>query len=139
MYSKVRIKKSALDYFRRQARNAYPKEIQAYLLGVITSVNEVRVTDVVYPYWYDTQTSEEVGWTADEFKQLKERAIAEHKMVVGDIHSHPNYDPVMSGQDYRAAILDSLLVCGICSVRKNKTKVIFWTPTSSLPCEVTYL
>lgn len=138
MYSKVRLKRGALAYFRKKARESYPKEIQVYLLGTISSVDEIRVTDFIYPEWYDTQTSQEVGWTAEEFIKLKEKATAEHKVIVGDIHSHPDYDAVMSGQDYRAALLDSLLVCGICSVRKGRTKVLFWTPTSSLPCEVIY-
>jgi proteasome lid subunit RPN8/RPN11 len=138
MYSKVRIKKSALDYFRRQARQAFPKEIQAYLLGTINSVNEITITDFVSPINYDTQTSEEVGWNRDEFLALKQRAIPEHKSVVGDIHSHPSWPPIMSGADYRGAIIDSLLVCGICSVYNNRTTVYFWTPTSSLPCEIIY-
>ncbi len=139
MYSKVRVRRGALDHFRQRARESYPLEIHAYLLGVINSVNEIEITDFRYPKSYHLQTKDTVQWTADEFAHLKELAAKNNKLIIGDIHSHPNWDAVMSGQDYQACILDSLLVCGIVSVYDKKTRVRFWTPTSSLPCEIKYI
>jgi proteasome lid subunit RPN8/RPN11 len=139
MLNKVRVSKGALDYFRKKARDASPLEIQAYFLGNIKSVNEVEITDFIYTTEYATQTKDTVGWNADHFHALKERAVKEGKIIIGDIHSHPNYLPVMSGTDYRGAILDSLLICGICSIYGRKTNVLFWTPNSSLHCEVKYV
>jgi proteasome lid subunit RPN8/RPN11 len=139
MFSRVRVSKSALDHFRRRAREAYPLEIHAFLLGVVNSVNEIEVTDFRYPKEYKVQTDNHIQWTADEYAKLKERATALNKIIVGDIHSHPDWDAVMSEQDYKACILDSLSICGICSVMKDKkTRVRFWTPVSSLPCEIIY-
>ena len=138
MFSRVRIKKGALNHFRKRAREAYPLEIHAFLFGIVNSVNEIEVTDVRYPKEYNLQTSNHVQWTVEEYAKLKERAAATNKLIVGDIHSHPNWDAVMSERDYNACILDSLNICGICSVYDKKTRVRFWTPTSSLPCEIIY-
>ena len=139
MFTKVRVKQGALNHFRKKARESYPLEIHAYLLGNVKSITEVEITDFRYPQSYNIQTGNNVQWTADEFSKLKERATESNKVIIGDIHSHPNWDAVMSEQDYKACILDSLVVCGICSLTKDKnTRVRFWTPTSSLPCEIIY-
>lgn len=139
MFTKVRVRKSALDHFRRRARESYPLEIHAYLLGTVNSVNELEITDFKYPKNYSIQTGNNVQWTADEYANLKERAARANVQIIGDIHSHPNWDAVMSEQDYKACILDSLIVCAICSITKDKrTRVRFWTPTSSLPCTILY-
>ena len=139
MFSRVRVRKGALDYFRRRTRETYPLEIHAYLLGTVNSVNELEITDFRYPVAYNVQTGNNVQWTVDEYASLKEDAARLNKQIVGDIHSHPNWDAVMSEQDYKACILDSLIVCGICSVTKDqRTRVRFWVPTSSLPCTIVY-
>jgi len=36
-------------------------------------------------------------------------------------------------------LTEVMLVGGICSVIKGKTKVLFWTPSSALPCEIVYI
>ncbi len=138
MFAKVRVKRGALNHFRKKARAAYPLEIHAFLLGTIKSVKEIEITDFRYPKSYNIQTGNNVQWTADEFADLKERATAANKLIIGDIHSHPDWDAVMSESDYNACILDSLSICAICSIQNNKTRVRFWTPTSSLPCEIVY-
>lgn len=138
MFSKVKLKKGALEHFRRKARAAYPLEIHAYLLGDILSPEMVQVTHFCYPKEYDTQTSKNVGWSSEEYYKLKDKASNKGLKIVGDIHSHPDWDAVMSPDDYKSCFLDSLSVCGICSIYGNKTRVRFWTPTSSLPCEIIY-
>lgn len=135
----MKVSRGALNHFRKRAREAYPLEVHAYLFGVVNSVNEIEITDFRYPKTYNIQTGTHVQWTADEYADLKERAAKANKIIVGDIHSHPNWDAVMSPSDYKACVLDSLSICAICSVEKNKrTRVRFWTPTSALPCEVVY-
>jgi proteasome lid subunit RPN8/RPN11 len=142
MFSTVRLKKSALDYFRKYARKSYPLEIQCYLLGNIRSVNEIEVTDFVWPNEYRIQTNSEVAWATSEVQALKERAQLLNKRIVGTIHTHPNTDAVMSEEDYKSAITENELLCGIVSVWGNKikhTRCRFWTPTSALPCEKVYI
>lgn len=140
MFSKVRVKKKLLDTFRKKARVAFPLEIQAYLLGFVVSTEEVEITDFVYPRFYHTQTESKVCWYEEEFSSLKERAEREGKRIVADFHSHPTWDSVMSPTDYEGCVTESLLVCGICSIyNKGGTRIRFWTPTSALPCEVTYI
>jgi len=136
MFSKVKVSKGALDHFRRKARKAAPLEIHAYLLGEVISLDTIRVVKFCYPKKYDIQTSGNVSWDAEEYSALKIKAENKALRIVGDIHSHPNWDAVMSGADYRGCLLDSLSVCGICSIYDNKTRVRFWTPTSSLPCDI---
>ena len=138
MFTKVRIKKPKLDYFRKLAREAYPLEMQAFLLGHVKSINEIEVTDFVYTKYYRTQTREEVSWTAEEYERVKQKAEAEGKIIVGDSHSHPSWDSVKSPQDHLAQIKDNLILCGICSVNGKRTRIHFWNLTSSLPLEVYY-
>jgi len=138
MYSKVRVKRGALNYFRRMARKSYPKEIQVYLLGKIVSMDEIHVTDFVYTNKYFKQTTNTVVWTQEEYNKLKLRAELEGKKIVGDAHSHPDWDAVMSPTDYAGAIIESLWLCGICSIHVNRTRFRFWTPTSALPCKIIY-
>jgi proteasome lid subunit RPN8/RPN11 len=142
MFSKVRVKKSALDYFRKHARESYPLEIQCYLLGNIKSINEIEITDIMWPNEYENQTTNEVAWKRSEIDALKEKAQLLNKRIVGTIHTHPNTDAVMSEQDYKSAITEAELLCGIVSVWGNKikhTRCRFWTPTSALPCEKIYI
>ena len=142
MFSKVRVKKSALDHFRKHARQEYPLEIQCYLLGHIKSINEIEITDIMWPNEYEIQTTNEVAWKRSEIDALKEKAQLLNKRIVGTIHTHPNTDAVMSEADYKSAITEAELLCGIVSVWGNKikhTRCRFWTPTSALPCEKIYI
>ena len=138
MFNKVKVKKGALDHFRRLAREAAPKEIQAYLVGKIVSVDSVEITEFAYPKVYHTQAINEVCWYEEEYKVLKNRVEASGERIIGDIHSHPQWDAVMSLNDYKSAITESLAVCGICSIYGKRTRVRFWTPTSALPCSIIY-
>ena len=135
--TKVKLKKGALDYFRQLARKT-PLEIHAYLIGEIVSPTLVVVDKFAYPKRYEVQTPANVGWFGEDFIALKNRVEQAGKRIVGDIHSHPEWDAVMSPDDHRGAIIDALRVCGICSVYGGKTRVRFWVPESSLPCELIY-
>lgn len=133
----VYISKHALDYFRKLARDC-PYEIQAYLIGEVRYPDKFIVTSVEHPREYNVQTASEVQPTAEEYTRVKEKAYLEGNRIIGDLHSHPNWDAVMSPPDYEACVSDGLQICGIVSVRGRKTKVRFWNVNSSLPCEVNY-
>lgn len=138
MFSKVRVSKSALDYFRRKAREASPLEIEAFLTGKVLSLNEVEILNFHYPKNYLSQTKDQVQWSTEEYDALKIKADANNLRIIGSIHSHPEWDAVMSSSDYSAYVTDQLIICGICSINNKKTRVRFWTPTSALPCRIVY-
>jgi len=138
MFSKVKVRKSALDHFRRLARENAPLEIEAFLTGTIISVDEVEIINFHYTKDYRIQTKYEVQWSTEAMTDLKTKAEDINLRVLGSIHSHPNWDAVMSHADYHAYVTDQLIICGICSVYNRKTRVRFWTPTSALPCKIIY-
>lgn len=138
MFSKVKISKSQLDYFRKLARDTH-LEIHAYLIGQVKSPELVEIQSFAYPKYYNVQTTTSVQWTADEYFILKQDIEDKGLRIVGDIHSHPQWDAVMSPDDYKACVLDGLCICGIVSVYGKRTRVRMWTPTSSLPCEIVYI
>lgn len=137
MTTKVKLKKGALDHFRTLSRNS-SLEVHAYLVGSIISPETVIVDSFAYPKEYHTQTKESVAWRADEYDELKRKVESNGKRIVGDIHSHPGWDAVMSPTDYKGCIIDALRICGICSVYGKKTRVRFWIPDSALPCDIVY-
>ena len=137
METTVHVSKSALDYFRQKARDC-PYEIQAYLLGDVYHNNHINITSIEHAREYDIQTKGAVAPTGAEFDRVKQLAIAQGHLIVGDIHSHPNEDPIMSPSDYRACIEDNLRICAIVSVQGRRTNVKFWLSGSPLPCEVEY-
>jgi proteasome lid subunit RPN8/RPN11 len=138
MYGKVKISKSQLDRFRKLSRKYAPFEIQAYLIGEISSLNMITVDRFAYTSVYRIQTINEVQWGTEEFNKLKQKVESDGLKIVGDIHSHPEADAVMSKTDYIGAVTENLALCGICSIHDKRTKVRFWTPTSALPCEIVY-
>jgi proteasome lid subunit RPN8/RPN11 len=107
-------------------------------VGEIVSPSFVKVEYFAYPAAYEKQTSGGVKWYNDEFDALRRRALLEGRVVIGDIHSHPQWDAVMSPADYESAVIDALRICGICSVYGSKTRVRFWVPDCALPCEIVY-
>jgi proteasome lid subunit RPN8/RPN11 len=133
----VHISKNALDYFRRKAR-AIPVEIQAYLIGEFNYPDKIIVDSIIHPKYYAIQTTNNVQPTADEFTRVKLLAERQGKRIIGDIHSHPNSEPIMSFPDYTSCLEDGLQICGIVGIKNGKTDVKFWTQNSPLPCEVSY-
>jgi proteasome lid subunit RPN8/RPN11 len=138
MFSRVRVSKNQLDHFRRKAREAAPLEIEAFLTGRVVSLDEIEIINFHYPKSYKIQTAQHVQWNTDDMDILKDKANTNNLRILGSIHSHPNWDAVMSPADYRAYVTDQLITCGICSVNRKRTRVRFWTPTSALPCKIIY-
>ena len=138
LFSKVKVHKGALDYFRKKARQAAPLEIQAYLAGRVISIDTVEIVKFLYTNNYAMQDTNNVQWYADDYNKFKEEIEAEGLRIIGEIHSHPEWDAVMSKADYNANVTQQSIICGICSILGKKTRVRFWTPTSALPCKITY-
>jgi proteasome lid subunit RPN8/RPN11 len=130
------ISKHQLSYFRKRCRNS-KEEIHAYLIGRVLK-SRITVDAIVHTYDLALQTAESVQPSDEAYQRAKSIADSLGKVIVGDIHSHPEYEAVMSPADHAAAISDELTVCGIVEVRKRKTKVNFWLANSSLRCEIIY-
>lgn len=133
----VIISKHALDYFRRKARDC-PYEVQAYLIGEVRYPNQFVITSIEHAREYEVQTKDCVQPTGAEFARVKALAEEQGRRIVGDLHSHPNWDAVMSPQDHKACLEDGLQICGIVSTNKRRTRVRFWQANSSLPCGIKY-
>lgn len=138
VFSRVLVDKNALNYFRSIARKSSPLEVQAYLAGRVKSVDEVEITRFLYTKNYHTQTNNEVAWSLEEFDKVKAKIEATGETIIGEAHSHPDYDAVMSSVDFKSNITQQLVICGICSVVNSRTRMRFWTPTSALPCKIIY-
>lgn len=137
MRNKVRLKKGQVDYFRKQCRET-PNEILAYLIGTIVTPNLIVIDELAYTQDYHISTPVEVCWNYEDKLKVTRRAEERGKSVVGFIHSHPNWDAVLSPSDYVACITDQYRVCGIVSTDKKKTRVRFWVMDSALSCEIVY-
>jgi proteasome lid subunit RPN8/RPN11 len=131
----IKIKKSQLDYFRHLARDS-AKEIQAMLIGEVLNPDLVKIVRIVYPKKYEEQTYSSVCWDSEEYKACAEKAAREGFRIVGHIHSHPNWDAVLSENDHQIHLEEGYRVSGLCSTQGRKTRIRFWLAESSLPCKV---
>ena len=135
----VRVRRSQAKTFRRKAREAYPLEMQVYLSGHVVSPQLV----VVDKFWYTTdyfrQTESEVQWTEAEYDRVLKAAEVSGKRIVGDAHSHPDWDAVLSPTDYQSHIKEGHRVAGICSIQNGRTRLRFWIAESALPLHIEYV
>lgn len=134
---KVKVHKSQLDYFRRLSRDC-PKEILAFLIGEVVSPTLVRIDQFFYPE-YSEQTTCSVRPTVDSTDAAKKSAADQNLKVIGTIHSHGNWVPIMSVTDYKGHIEDGDRISGIVGINGRRTRVYFWTAESALPCAVEYI
>lgn len=128
----VSLKKHALDWFRRKARDN-PNEIIAFLVGKRTSLHKVRVEHIVYPE-LAISTPTEVCPILGESESIAEHYADEGLQIIGDIHTHPNAPPLMSQQDFEAHKECGYIVSGIVGVSGRRTWVSFWQLDSALSC-----
>jgi proteasome lid subunit RPN8/RPN11 len=138
MQSVVRVNKWQLDYFRRLAR-ATKLEISALMIGRVINPELTVIDKFVYPKAYHTQTTEEVRWFLDEYEKVRKQAVDEGLSIVGEIHSHPEWDAVLSKDDYKSHIESGSRISAICSILGRRTRVRFWIAESALPCKVEYV
>ena len=138
----VRVKRAQAAYFRklalREAR-ATGKEIQAYLVGHVVNPTLTVIEEFHYPKKYFTQTVGEVSWFADDYAAVKTAAEIKGKRVIGDAHSHNEWDAVLSPTDYKSHIEEGFRIAGICSINKNRTRLRFWVAESALPLRIEYV
>jgi len=139
MMTKIRVKLGQMNYFRARARSAAPLEIQAYLIGVVTSPELTIVRAFAYARQYEKQETGTVSWTNEEFERVKKSAEKGGMVVVGDIHSHPNYWPVLSPHDHAMHIVAQHRVSGVYAFMERKSTVCFWSHDSALPMGIEYV
>lgn len=137
MEAKVQISKHALDYFRSKARDC-PYEIHAYLIGECVYPDKFIVRSVEHTQEYEVQNKECCQPSPDEYMRARWKAEEQGLRIIGDIHSHPEWDSVMSGQDHAACLQDGLQICGIVSTIGRRTRARFWQVNSALPCVIKY-
>lgn len=138
----VRINRGQAAYFRKLAlaeAKRTGKEIQAYLVGRVVSPTLTVVESFHYTKKYADQTTQLVRWYDDDYQAVKKAAEAAGKHVVGDVHSHPNWDAVLSPTDYCAHITEGFRIAGICAVQNGRTRLRFWVAESSLRSEIEYV
>jgi proteasome lid subunit RPN8/RPN11 len=137
----VRVHRNQLNWFRRKARKYYPNEIAAYLLGKRIHTGLVEVYRFVYPH-LEISTPGECKIAAEEAERFYEFAKEDGLVVLGTIHSHPNYLPVMSACDLQNHKACEDVISGIVEIPKpgNEAiaRVVFWRHNSSLPCKLKY-
>lgn len=137
MQNRVKLKKSQLDRFRMLARNS-PNEIQAFLIGEVISPTLTVIDSFEYPREYEFSTPDGVQWRTVDYARVQAKADALGKRVIGQMHSHPDWDAVLSPQDYDFTITYGYRVCGICSTSERKTRPRFWVMDSALECIIDY-
>jgi len=139
MVHKIRLKKADLAYFRRLALDS-EKEIEAYLLGSEPSTNSFKVDEFLYPKEYAIQKTNCAQWSDDDVDEANKRAKQLNKKIIGSIHSHPSYHPIMSPTDYKEHKKVGHRVLGICGTnpKDRKTVPYFWIADSALPCKIVY-
>jgi len=138
----VRVKKTQADYFRRIAlREAKKtgKEVQAFLVGHVVSPTLTVIDEFHYTKKYAVQTTCVVQWSGEEYEVVKQAAEAAGKRVVGDAHSHPEWDAVLSPTDYKAHVKEGHRIAGICSIHAGRTRLRFWVVESALPLKIDYV
>ena len=134
MQGKIQVRKVQLNYFRRLARNS-KNEIFAFLLGVVTSPTLTKVEKFYYPETR-VQTGAKVQAYADGAKVVADKL---NLKIVGSIHSHSDWVPILSLTDYKGHIEDGDRVSGVVGTNGRRTRVYFWTAESALPLRIEYL
>jgi proteasome lid subunit RPN8/RPN11 len=136
--NKIRVDKHQLEYFKRVARKNDPKEILAFLIGKVVSPTLTVVEQFIYIQHYLKQTSEALEWSYDEYERAAKIATEKGLSIVGSIHSHPNYWPILSETDHKDHIVTQNRITGIYAFMGKKGKVCFWVVDSALPLKVQY-
>jgi proteasome lid subunit RPN8/RPN11 len=132
---KLKVREGQLVHFRRKARDSR-FEILAYLVGEVVSPDLTVIDSIEYAPEYADQTKSMVSWYVRDYETVKQRAEERGKRIIGFIHSHPQWDSVMSADDYNVCIANGYRVCGIVSTHGRSTRVRFWVMDSPLPCRI---
>lgn len=134
----VRIHKTRMAYFRRKARKCYPNEILSYLIGRQVHKGLIEVEYLYHPKMA-VSTPQELAIDVGEDEKANEFAKSKGLVVVGDIHTHPDWPPVMSGQDHHDHKVCLNKISAILSVpQKGRTHLVIWRDGTPLPCKLEY-
>lgn len=136
----VRVKRRLLESFKRQAREAYPRETFAFLLGH----EEADLVEIVelyeLPEWKKFCTRDRVKIQPGWLIEAQEHASDAGLVVVGDIHSHPeccSHEQSEADFDYAPGWNK---IAGICRVsvagERLRSSIRFWGPMIPVKAEV---
>lgn len=131
----VKVSDNQLRHFRSLARDS-DLEIMAYLIGEVIDGDTVEIHSFEYTKKYGIQKTNAVSWYESEYERVKQKAEKRGRRIIGYIHSHPNWDTVMSSADFDHCVQNGLRICGIVSTNNRKTIVRFWVTDSPLPCSI---
>jgi proteasome lid subunit RPN8/RPN11 len=135
----VRVHRGQLTYFRRKAKAKLPNEIMAILVGKHVSKSELEIHYFFYPKKYEVSTPSAVKIDAQTMEEFDQEAKQLGLKIVGSIHSHPYWPPILSPTDHSGHIEVGDKVSGIVEItRDGRTYVAFWRHDSSLRCELKY-
>ena len=97
-YKNIRISKANLKILENWAKECYPNEAPALLIGNFDDEKEVAIVTDVYPM--ENIEKSPVSFQIDPEEYYKIYKIAEEngKHIIGVFHSHP-MDPIPSGVD----------------------------------------
>lgn len=133
----VRIHRGRKAYFVKRARQCYPYETLAYLIGRQVHTGLIEVHWFYYPElakatYHELETTDEAPLEAQQL--AKERNM----VVVGDIHTHPDYPPIMSKTDHHDHKFNENKITAILEVpKKGRTRLAVWR-NSPLSCDIEY-
>lgn len=120
-----------------KARNT-GNEIYAVLVGHTPHRHVVQIETFSYPVMVSSTPSgcwcSEKSWQA-----IRDATKLQGLQIVGAIHSHPNWPPVMSPLDYKSHRVSADKITGIVEATNRRTRVFFWHDSSPLPCTLEYI
>jgi proteasome lid subunit RPN8/RPN11 len=134
----VRMHKEQLRWFKRKCRQYYPKEILACLVGKRVHRGLIDVHYFAYPK-LTRSTEHRVDVDSKSMELILETATSEDLLLVGDIHNHANYPPVLSPTDYCGHKADGNYISAILEIpEKGRTRLAIWRDGTPLPCKLKY-
>ncbi len=134
----IRIHRGRKAYFVKKAKQCYPNEILAYLIGKQVHSGLIEVHWFYYPEllisnYYELETTSEAPVAAQEYADKKQMVI------VGDIHTHPDYPPIMSKTDHHNHKVTENKITAILEVpQSGRTRLAIWRDKTPRPCDVEY-
>lgn len=135
----VRIHKHHLEYFRKKARQT-PNEIYAVLVGKHLHKGELQIHYIIHPKAkdYELSTPSAVQVSAEFMVLCEQQAAEDGFYIVGSIHTHPNWPPILSPTDHAEHVENGDKVTGVVEVTSGKTRVAFWRHDTSVRCTLEY-
>lgn len=146
---KINVTTEVTDEFTARAKDSFPNETFAYLVGKYVTPDHVEVTKIIVPENVDAHCSPaEVDVQDKWLKAAKRKAKSEGLVVVGDIHSHPysaaeiaarrphKPDTSPSESDLERSLCAGPIMA-ICLVTESKAgrltaRIRFWSPMNRI-------